>query len=78
MVHLDLRPANIFITQNTQNYAIKENVNSVEEKTVSDLIFEDAYVLRLGDLGHACMYNETNWIEGESRYGWLFRLFDAI
>ena len=76
MAHLDLRPANIFITQNTQNQMIKENSNS--EKTVSDLIFEDAYVLRLGDLGHACMYNETNWIEGESRYVWLFKLFDAI
>ena len=78
MAHLDLRPANIFITQNTQNQMIKENSNSVEEKTVSDLIFEDAYVLRLGDLGHACRYNETNWIEGESRYVWLFKLFDAI
>jgi serine/threonine protein kinase len=77
MVHLDLRPANIFITQNTQHYMV-ENINSAEKKTLSDLIFEGAYVLRLGDLGHACTYNETNWIEGESRCVHIFRLLDAI
>ena len=77
MVHLDLRPANIFITQSTRHY-MEENTNSAEKRTLSDLIFEGAYVLRLGDLGHACTYNETNWIEGESRYVPFFRLLDAI
>lgn len=77
MVHLDLRPANIFITQNTQHY-VEENALSAEKKALSDLIFEGAYVLRLGDLGHACTYNETNWIEGESRYVHPFILLDAI
>jgi hypothetical protein len=57
---------------------MEENTNSVGKKTLSDLIFEGAYVLRLGDLGHACLYNETNWIEGESRYVHFFKSMFAI
>jgi hypothetical protein len=72
MVHLDFRPANIFITQSSERVPGPMIPNQVPEavtmrKTVSDRIVSGDYSLRLGDLGHACMSSDSNWIEGEGR-----------
>ena len=39
--------------------------------TIADLLVSEDLVLKLGDLGHVCGWDETNWIEGESRCGRL-------
>jgi serine/threonine protein kinase len=51
MAHLDLRPANIFIKSNEGN-----NRNLKTSKTLRELIIEEIYVLKLGDLGQVHTY----------------------
>ena len=83
MAHLDLRPANVFIKQNPDRSESQsqsqcstsantdkgqaQGSGSGSGKTVCDLLVAETYVLKLGDLGHASLSEETNWIEGESR-----------
>ena len=74
MVHLDFRPANIFITHNSErvrgSQIPAQNPETVKMKTkmtVSEQIVSGDYSLRLGDLGHACLCDDSNWIEGEGR-----------
>jgi serine/threonine protein kinase len=63
MVHLDLRPANIFIKLNTESI----HLPFVNSKPLSELLAKEVYLLKLGDLGHCCLIDETSWTEGESR-----------
>ena len=77
MAHLDLRPANVFIKQNPDRSESQCSISAATDKgqaqgagsgkTVCDLLVAETYVLKLGDLGHASLSEETNWIEGESR-----------
>ena len=77
MAHLDLRPANVFIKQNSdKSHAQCPTSASISNssdrgngsgKSVCDLLVAETYVLKLGDLGHVCLSEDTNWIEGESR-----------
>ena len=39
--------------------------------TIANLLVSEDLVMKLGDLGHVCGWDETNWIEGESRCGSL-------
>ena len=72
MAHLDLRPANIFIKQNPdigdKHLSGSCGRESSIKSTIADLLVAEDFVLKLGDLGHVCVWDETNWIEGESRY----------
>ena len=71
MAHLDLRPANIFIKQNPEMsescFSSDRERESYERRTIADLLVLEDLVLKLGDLGHVCVWDEVNWIEGESR-----------
>ena len=77
MAHLDLRPANVFIKQNPDRSESQRSISAATDKghiqgtgsgkTVCDLLVAETYVLKLGDLGHASLSEEINWIEGESR-----------
>ena len=74
MVHLDFRPANIFIMHNSERVHgseipahSPETVTIKTKMTVSEQIVSGDYSLRLGDLGHACLCDDSNWIEGEGR-----------
>jgi hypothetical protein len=51
MAHLDLRPANIFIKNEKGN-----NFNLKTSKILRELLVEEIYVLKLGDLGQVYIY----------------------
>lgn len=71
-VHLDLRPANIFIKQ-IEPLNLTNHVDCSDLKYIRD-IFENAllqgkYTLRIGDFGHSKHIQDNNIImEGDSRY----------
>jgi hypothetical protein len=74
VVHLDLRPANIFLThadsmQATHFHSYPE-LNSLSTDDISDGLLTGSYALRLGDFGHSCRVDEQGFIinEGETRY----------
>jgi len=76
IAHLDMRPANIFITRSAWEGSIGENqhqdisvdVTNPNPTQLQNLILQGRAVLKLGDLGQACPLGETLLNEGESRY----------
>ena len=70
MAHLDLRPANIFLTTG------RAHCPDAAEEARADLpraLVEGRCLVRVGDLGHAVVADraqgaEEDWAEGESRY----------
>jgi len=67
IAHLDLRPANIFISDPNSNDDI--DLHNISQSYLAEKIVSGEYILKLGDLGHASLLDETNFVEeGESRY----------
>lgn len=67
MAHLDLRPANIFISDPNCNEDI--DGQNISQHDLAEKIISGEYVLKLGDLGHTSKLDETNFVEeGEGRY----------
>lgn len=93
MAHLDLRPANIFVTDNdgmhtdslancdasqcsSNNFGSQETYITiidepiiVDTASLTEALLTGRCNLKLGDLGHCCLFGDTkNMNEGESRY----------
>ena len=67
IAHLDLRPANIFISDPNSNDDI--DLHNLSQSYLAEKIVSGEYILKLGDLGHASLLDETNFVEeGEVRY----------
>ena len=77
MVHLDIRPANIFIALSD---SLQSNVKQtpgkprhhrqIKKEDVSTGLLEGRYVIKIGDFGHVCRIDEIGFVlnEGETRY----------
>lgn len=68
IAHLDLRPANIFISDPSYNDDDVSDQN-ITNSFLTEKITNGEFVLKLGDLGHASRLDETSFVEeGEGRY----------
>eukprot|EP01038_Epipyxis_sp_PR26KG_P014740 gene14740-19813_t len=70
MVHLDLRPANIFFTSDNDYSSLSNIPDSFRRRSaIEDLLVKKSIMMKLGDFGH-CV--KSDWkgviLEGESRY----------
>jgi serine/threonine protein kinase len=71
MVHLDIRPSNIFIASASGNENVSENgklVRGIAPGQIVEWLLCGEAQLKVGDLGQCCRADEKNIQEGESRY----------
>ena len=70
MVHLDLRPANIFLTSIHEYIDYTLNNNKLSLNQIIDGILCHNYYIQIGDFGHCCNINDSLniIIEGEINY----------
>lgn len=72
MVHLDVRPSNIFIASGSGKNNLREKdgklVTDIAPDQIVEWLLSGEAVIKVGDLGQCCAADEENVEEGEARY----------